>query len=307
MAKRKMPNEGESVESYLTNDFNLEIYESLTDGDNTGMFEPLEFFKLLYAQYEAVKASKSKPLTVVKKISQLKLTDEQRYCLLDYMSSLIYKENGSGDKSKDKQLGICATFIQKEIHKLEGKLFSDSKAESRLSEDRFDFDKMKLHLETLTDIKAKIKYLIEIKTEYQQQDVLTQIQGDWFDDKCDKEIKKLKKLMALDSSDKTQSEAQGQPVNHSPEHTTARQVLAIYFLLQYTKTDCPNTAKADFIAFLTNKSRERIRQFLSGLYKSKNENYTKWEKDMRYVRAHFEALGLTEIVKMIDNELNFES
>jgi hypothetical protein len=287
MAKHKGQNSDEQLESYLTNDFHLEIYEELTDGDRVGLFEPLEFFDLLYSQYKSVKDNKTKPLTVIKTLKQLKLTDKQRHCLFYYLNALIQKVNSSGGEGRDKQLEICASFIEKEIYNLEEVLADEAEAQPA-KENRFDFDKVKQHLETLPDTESKLKYLVEIQTEYEQEESsFFRNPFDRFSEKCELEIAKLNQLMILERPKSSQTGAETDSTNRNPEYTTARQVLATYFLLEYAKANCPNTAKADFIAFLTSKSRERIRQFLSGLYQSKDENYTKWEKDMKYVRKHF--------------------
>ncbi len=323
MAKRKGQDRNEELESYLTDDFNVEIYDELIEGNEQGLFEPLEFFRLLYAQHEFVKANKAKPLTVIKHLTGLKLTDDQKWFLLDRLSSLfrkenhiIYPSNETGYIALDKQLEVCCDRINKEISKLEESLFEQEPETDSLKE-KFDFNRVKQHIESLPDLKAKIKYLTEISTEYQQQDDFFDLARVPFDDKCKLEMLKLLRLENFEKTLKPKTDSQARlkadaqsrdevsPRNR--EFTMARQTLAMYFLLQYAKAECPNTDKADFIAFLTGKSRERIRQTLSHLYQTKEENYTKWEKDMKYVRKHFEALGLSEVVKMIDNELSAES
>jgi len=62
---------------------------------------------------------------------------------------------------------------------------------------QFDFNKVKNHLESLESLSSKIQYLIEVKTDYQQ----NSDRYHWdsfgeatFDEKCELEIKKLKEL-----------------------------------------------------------------------------------------------------------------
>jgi len=64
----------------------------------------------------------------------------------------------------------------------------------------FDWNETQKHLKTLPDTKAKIKYLIEQKTEYEQQDGFIFEFSPTFAEKCELEIKKLKSLAELESS-----------------------------------------------------------------------------------------------------------
>jgi hypothetical protein len=90
----------------------------------------------------------------------------------------------------------------------------------------------------------------------------------------------------------------------NPEFTTARQVLAIHFLLEYAKT--PQTDKshvARFIEFLTGKSYKNIYDAVRNPLGTKQTGKLR-EADLRYILKFFDNLGLTEVVKMINNELN---
>jgi hypothetical protein len=67
---------------------------------------------------------------------------------------------------------------------------------------KYDFVAVKKHIEALPDAKAKIKYLIEIKTDYKQNthdwDAWEYNKGNTFDAKCDLEIKKINNLLSLE-------------------------------------------------------------------------------------------------------------
>jgi len=83
--------------------------------------------------------------------------------------------------------------------------------------------------------------------------------------------------------------------------TTARQVLTVHYLLKYCQVkNIDNTEKARFIHFLTGKNYDniykRVQSPLNGSDKYINE-------DLKYVRRYFEQLGMKEVVKMINNEL----
>lgn len=167
-----------------------------------------------------------------------------------------------------------------------------------------------------------------------------------FSGKCDMEIKKIKSLMEVDNvtqrsignqqthylridpldrhllegrdryggfqpirrgfvpTPETESEAKK---NIKERRGSQYQIaLAMYYLLQYTKANCPNTKKAKFVSFLTGYSENTLRQQWSNIHSKKNEDGVSWENDMKVVRNYFQELGLTEIVKMIDNDLEFD-
>jgi len=311
MAKRKAQDPTEELESYLTTDLDVEIYEDLTEGHHVGLFEPLEFFKLLYSQYEFVKANQEKPLTIVNTLKKLKYSDKQKWFLLDHLESLIDEENTLGDK----QLKICRARIVKECDRIAHELNLPEETKSLpIKKNKFDWTWVKQQSETLPDIKAKIKYLIEVKTEYEQ----TALTGgsSWeidfwpseisFAKKCELEIQKLKQLMTLEGKSKTEAPTKIEAAERNPEFTTARQVLAVHYLLQYAKTKNVNkTEIARFIEFLTGKNYDSIYKRVRDPAKSRKETLgssRELEKDMDYVKSRFERLGLTEIVRMIENE-----
>ena len=64
-------------------------------------------------------------------------------------------------------------------------------------EDRYNFDRVRQHLDTLPDNETKIIYLIEIKAEYLQVGATSDPKSKRFDQKCDLEIAKLEKLNEL--------------------------------------------------------------------------------------------------------------
>jgi hypothetical protein len=148
------------IEEYLKNDFNLEIFEDLTESEDwQGTFEPLEFLNLLYEQFEIVNANKEKPLSVVKHLFGLKMEQTKLYYLLYYLKRHIYKHSGSEYEPKDKQLSICRGFIEKEYDKMEAELYPKAEPEPQPEkENKYDFQKVKQHIETLATVKDKILY-----------------------------------------------------------------------------------------------------------------------------------------------------
>lgn len=86
--------------------------------------------------------------------------------------------------------------------------------------------------------------------------------------------------------------------------TRYQSLLALYYLLRHAQASGPNTKKAKFGSFITGFSENTLRQELSTVHSKKNENPIDWEGDMKVVRGHFEDLGLAEVVRQIDNDLD---
>lgn len=240
------------IEEYLNNDFNLEIFEDLTENEDwQGTFEPLDFLNLLYEQFEIVNANKEKPLSVVKHLFGLKLEQTKLYYLLYYLKRHIYKHSGSEYEPKDKQLSICRGFIEKEYDKLEAELYPETEPEPQPEkENKYDFQKVKQHIETLTTVKDKILYLTDIKTDFLQNKSSWDLDlGTPFDRKCELEIKKLNEVLKLEAHTTT---PKAKPVFKLSDKKGAKTDLirvlnALYELRLFNKTDGQIPTKQEFI------------------------------------------------------------
>lgn len=240
------------IEEYLNNDFNLEIFEDLTENEDwQGTFEPLEFLNLLYEQFEIVNANKEKPLSVVKHLFGLKLEQIKLYYLLSYLIRHIYQHSGSEYEPEDEQLSICRGFIEKEYDKLEAELYPETEPEPQPEkENKYDFQKVKQHIETLATVKDKILYLTEIKTDFlQNKSGLDLDIGTPFDRKCELEIKKLNEVLKLEAHTTT---PKAKPVFKLSEKKGAktdfiRVLNALYELRLFNKTDGQIPTKQEFI------------------------------------------------------------
>ncbi|MDQ3635751.1 MAG: hypothetical protein M3405_14760 [Acidobacteriota bacterium] len=84
--------------------------------------------------------------------------------------------------------------------------------------------------------------------------------------------------------------------------TLDRAVLFMDYLFRFAETSSFNTSKAEAISFLTGFSEETLRQRLSTIYNEKNKKDNSFKKDIRVVRNLFDKLGLSEIVKKIDQD-----
>lgn len=109
---------------------------------------------------------------------------------------------------------------------------------------------------------------------------------------------------STDASATTQQES-NELSDSKTEFTTARQVLAIHYLLKYCKAEqVSNADVARFIEFLTGKNYKNIYKRVGNPLGSRDKELN---EDLRFVRSYFEKLGLSEIVKMINNEINNSS
>ncbi len=96
---------------------------------------------------------------------------------------------------------------------------------------------------------------------------------------------------------------------NNAEFTTARQVLAVHYLLEYCKVkNVDKTVKARFIQFLTGKETGAKKIQNTTIYKKVSNPFSldnsTLNADLQFIRKYFEDLGLNEIAKMITNEIS---
>ncbi|MEI8048749.1 MAG: hypothetical protein WCI92_15310, partial [Bacteroidota bacterium] len=90
--------------------------------------------------------------------------------------------------------------------------------------------------------------------------------------------------------------------SQTKDFTTARQVLAVHYLLKYSNVkDVDKTEIARFIQFLTGKNFDNIYKRLQNPFKVNDKAL---KEDLRFVRGYFERLKIQEVVKMINNEID---
>ncbi len=301
------------IEAYLNNDFNIEIFDDLNENEDwQGTFEPLEFLNLLYEQFEIVNANKAKPISVKNHLLKLDLEKHQLYYFLYFLKRLIYSKAGMQvwGEPKDKPLSICHDFIEKEYDKLEKELYPKDEAETEKPVNKYDFERVKKHLETLPDAKAKIKYLIEIKTEYRQNttdwDVWEHRYGKTFDAKCEMEISKIKNLLSLE-----QPPSQPKAKPQLGGYTNSQLVLIFYYFFKQNglepRVNIDISPIVKFIHLITGKEFKAVTS--SGFYKKLQAvpNF-KTDKelinDLEAIKPLFKMVQLNEVVKMIENEID---
>ena len=89
--------------------------------------------------------------------------------------------------------------------------------------------------------------------------------------------------------------------------TRCRALLSIHYLLKSLGARENNTKKSAFASFLTGYSENTLRQDWSSIHVKADENGAAWENDMKIVRRHFEELGLSEVVDIINKDLDSQS
>ena len=88
----------ESLDDYLQNKFDYEIYNELTleKSDYFDLFDPLCFFHLFYEQIDFIEANKNKPLFVYENLKSLivslEMEDEHLDCLCEKILDYFQKD-----------------------------------------------------------------------------------------------------------------------------------------------------------------------------------------------------------------------
>ncbi len=94
----------------------------------------------------------------------------------------------------------------------------------------------------------------------------------------------------------------------NPEFTLARQVLALYYLLEQSGvSNVDNSSKARFIQFITGRETNAKQISNTNIYKKIRNPFPANEaaltKDLQFIRNYFEELGLKTIVDKINKEI----
>jgi hypothetical protein len=95
------------------------------------------------------------------------------------------------------------------------------------------------------------------------------------------------------------------PLIANKEFTTARQVLALHYMLEQLEinnSEVDRTVKADFAEFLTGRNNKNLYDAFQNPFITKGKQFR--YDDLQYIRVHFEKLGLSKIVKRINEQLD---
>lgn len=130
----------------------------------------------------------------------------------------------------------------------------------------------------------------------------------YFDDLVEQLIERYEKII-VDSLGHDSDIEQLESTQKNKDFTTARQVLAVHYLLEHCKiVGVDNTVKARFIQFLTGKEAGATNIKNTTIYKRVRSPLGYDDKkiidDLQYIRKFFEELGLREIAESITKEIN---
>lgn len=247
-----------SFEDYLTNSFNIEIYKTLTeDEDWQGLFEPLQFFNLLYEQIHFVEQNKTKPVTVKNHLQSLELEKEQHWYLI-YRMAVYYRD------SEDKQLQICWGFINDIAIELENELFPHEETEPK--PEAFNFKNDQEAASKIENLQDRLHFLKQRKKEYDQYNA----EGlNW--DLGDKSKQYQLEIDHVQDLIKSQQQAKGKPMfllsnsKKGSKIDLIRILNALYELRLITKPDGQIPSKSEFMQAFGDFIGEDLKGYHSNL------------------------------------------
>lgn len=311
MAKRQKQaaNELEQIEAFFStenehrNKFFFKLYNEAV---REQIFEsPLIPMQNIDRLITACYTGRAKPLQTAKGvIADIHLFNWEQKMFIYHLLVEYLETTGWTDKDgKEISLPKIKDLLDAEFMYLQN---PDAKHTPTNNNPTFDFDKVKQHLETLPDIKEKIKYLIEQKTLYKQQDGYDFDISPTFADKCELEIKKMKALAEMESTP-TQPKAKPQLGGY----TNAQLVLIFYYFFKQNglepRVSIDISPIAKFIHLITGKEFKAVTS--SDFYKKLQTvpNF-KTDKelinDLETIKPLFKMVQLNEVVKMIENEID---
>jgi hypothetical protein len=85
------------------------------------------------------------------------------------------------------------------------------------------------------------------------------------------------------------------------EHTTARQVLAVHYMLRFLHSTAEGTVRRDFIHFLTGKNKDNIYKTVRSPLSGRSEQNL--IEDLHFVRDYFIDLNLPDIIDAINADI----
>lgn len=205
--KEEIKNMPVAIEDYLHNEFNIEVYEDLTESEDwEGLFEPLEFFNLLYAEFEFFKTNVEKYVLIKQHFSKIDLKEHQLYYFFWALNELLETEYPAEDFDEGVIYKSCQ-YIENLCSKVKKQLYPNDNEteETENTVTPLTLNSIKQHAEALPTYKEKLKYLIETKTACEQN--YSNVWETALDEtplhkQIELEIKKLKEFAALEKDEK---------------------------------------------------------------------------------------------------------
>lgn len=192
----------ETIETYFTNGndhtnkFYFKVYKEAKEQD---LFKDLLIpLSLLNELSNKCYTGRNKPLQAINSIkdilSKASLNDEQKSFIVSELKTYLEESVWTDETGKEIQLTQIENLIEDEFFTL----LYGIKDEPSTAQSSYSLEAVKKHLETLPGIKEKIKYLVEVKTDYQQNK--EGLEFDFampFDKQIELEIKKLRAILEL--------------------------------------------------------------------------------------------------------------
>lgn len=196
-------------EQYLKGYPNLKIYKDLTEGENSGLWEPINFFNQLYEQVKRLIVNIEKPYTVVDYLLELPFNGKQKIYLLDHIAERVLEKStykkGTASVIKDPKLYFASCFLSERNMELARKLYPEDyiwEVEVKPSPPspwHYPFIEVQREIDKFPNSESKIKYLIKSRTEYQQTyPPHPSGREAFFVSQCNLEIEKIKQLSELE-------------------------------------------------------------------------------------------------------------
>lgn len=174
---------------------------------------------------------------------------------------------------------------------------------------KYDFQKVKQHIETLATVKDKILSLAEIKTDFLQDESSWDLDFSSnipFDRKCELEIEKLNEALKLEAHTTT---PKAKP--QLGGYTNAQLVLIFYYFFKQNglepRKNIDISPLAKFIHLITGKEFKAVTSsdFYKKLQTAPNFKTDKeLINDLEAIKPLFKIVQLNEVVKMIENEID---
>lgn len=149
-------------------------YRELTteNGFWKGVFEPLEFFNLLYEQHEIVITNIQSLKLIKRHLKSLELENRQRLYLLYNLKYLLNFNEDSGKNKGNISITAVCNLIGDEIQSLIEQLFEHYKKDTEYPENRFDYAREIKHINSLADNNTKYSYLQDLLWKFETTDCL---------------------------------------------------------------------------------------------------------------------------------------
>ena len=311
------------VQEYLIDNYLIKIYEELNEGgDYQNLFDPLEFFNLLYEYRYIIYQNYQRPLDIVNHIKGLDLDKHQlHFFLKKLMGSFNHKSfplhRDLGRKNENDK--ICLKFIRKEWKNLDDELFKKDEPEiqkeektDELHSHEKEFQRVREHSDTLEKLEDRIQYINKAKIRY--------MQSNWsnfnrdnptnniFIYNCELEIERLKEIQSTEN--KNSVNTSNTPLG---QYTNSQVVLIFHYFFKYSGFELRKNIDiapiAKFIHLLTGKvlknnidSSDYYKKLKSNSPHFKSDKELK--NDLMTIKLLFQQVQLSEIVKMIDYEID---